>query len=491
MNDMMDFIRQDVLYKNAYKYFSGRYNIPDLLMRAGMIKEPRTQQDTDFLNNQNIISMPIVKNIGAKNAIIVSTGSFSPMHEGHIQAMILAKEYVESLGYNIIQGVMSLSHDNYVSFKNNGVAKNHISKRTMLAYEKIDAMGQQDWLKVDRMEGEMVSCAINFSTVLKRIHDYIKHHLKIDALKVFYVFGSDNADFSYAFVNNDTYHSLCIERGAYSYLHHKNILKGFKNIHFIKNDSHFKTLSSTEVRKQIKPSTDLKYDKKPVYLIRKNGASDDFCDGLKSILEKYIDNKVEMRLFETTERYREKTISLDKFVSGDYNIDTSRLFEISSYQRKANGMTSLTQDLQEQINAIPPGEYTLLDDDSVSGYTIEKIKSVLSQRSINIKKVEMLINDFLSEDEILYDVVDARDFLIEKTKYGLVVSEGDSIYRTPYVFPEVNLTTRASIEPEFQIALSKDICLLNKKVNNNFDIKKIDFLLGLYNNFLNGSMYES
>lgn len=492
MNDVINFINQDILYKNALAYFDGRDNIPELLMRAGMIKEPRTKEDTDFLNDYSILSMPILNNIGNDNAIIVSTGSFSPMHEGHVQAMMIAKEYVEKLGYNVIQGVLSLSHDNYVSFKNNGVAKNHITKRTMLAYEKIDSMGQQNWLKVDRMEGEMVSCAINFSTVLKRIYDYVKYHLKIEKLKVFYVFGSDNADFSYAFVNNDIYHSLCIERGGYGYAEHKEALKAFKNIHFLENNSLYKTFSSTEVRKKkiSEPMTHV-FSKKPIYLIRKNGASDDFCIGLKNIFENYIDSKIEVRLFETTENHREKTISLDKFVSGDYNIDTSRLFEISSYQNKANGMTSLSGDLLGQIESIPPGEYTLLDDDSVSGYTIEKIKACLKEKGIYIKDVQMLIDDFLSQDEILYDVVDARDFLVEKTKYGLVVFKEGEICRTPYLFPEVNLTTRASIIPEFQIPLSKDICLLNKRLNKDLDTERTDFLLKLYNNFLNGSVYES
>lgn len=101
---------------------------------------------------------------------------------------------------------------------------------------------------------------------------------------------------------------------------------------------------------------------------------------MKSIFEKYLDKNIDVRLFETVEEKRVgNIISLDKFVKGDFNIDTSRLFEISSYQRKANGMISLSRSLEEQIKTIPQGTYDLVDDDSVSGYTIEKLKiSLLS-----------------------------------------------------------------------------------------------------------------
>lgn len=492
MNDLIEFLKNDCLYCNTYEYFKDNKNLSNIMTKAGLIKEPRTQDDTLFLNDHNIISMPLNKKYNTNNAIIVSTGSFSPMHEGHVQSMIIAKNYIEKMGYNVIQGVMSLSHDAYVSFKNGGVSKRHISERTMLAYEKINEMNQQDWLKIDRMEGEMLSCAVNFSTILKRIYEYTRYHLDIDNLTVFYVYGSDNIDFSNAFIKNKIYHGVCIEREGYSLDRLKDLLSNERNIHFLKNESIYKGYSSTKIRdkenqKNKHNNKDNKDNKKQVYLIRENGSNTLFNKNLKSVFEKYLDKNIDIRLFKTTEEKRVgNIISLDKFVKGDFNIDTSRLFEISSYQKKANGMISLTRSLEEQIKKIPQGTYNLVDDDSVSGYTIEKIKDFLLQYGIKINKTEMLIQDYLTENEYLLDVVDARDFLVNKVNnQGLVVKKlnGDNS-RVTYLFPEVNLTTRATVEPNHQILFSRDICKLNLNYNDNKDTDKINKLLRLYNNFL-------
>ena len=303
---------------------------------------------------------------------------------------------------------------------------------------------------------------------------------------MFYVYGSDNVEFSNAFIKNKTYHGVCIEREGYDFNYLKEQLSNEKNIHFLRNESPYKSYSSTMIRS--KKKNEFKQDvKKQVYLIRGNGANILFNQNLKSIFEKYLDKNIDVRLFETVEEKRVgNIISLDKFVKGDFNIDTSRLFEISSYQRKANGMISLSRSLEEQIKTIPQGTYDLVDDDSVSGYTIEKIKNLLAKHNIKINDTKMLIQDYLKDGECLLDVVDARDFLINKeNSQGLVVKKiNKNNGRVPYIFPEVNLTTRATIAPTYQIPFSKDICNLNLSYNNDRDNIKINKLLRLYNNFL-------
>ncbi len=105
---------------------------------------------------------------------------------------------------------------------------------------------------------------------------------------------------------------------------------------------------------------------------------------------------------------------------------------------------------------------------------------------IKINHTKMLIQDYLKDEECLLDVVDARDFLINKeNSQGLVVKKiNKNSGRVPYIFPEVNLTTRATIAPAYQIPFSKDICNLNLSYNNDRDNIKINKLLRLYNNFL-------
>lgn len=482
--NFMEFIEQDILYKKMLEYYCNNINYKNIVEKSGLIKEPRSEMDTLLINNTTLLTMPInERKTNKKPAIIITTGSFSPLHEGHVEGMICAKEYVEELGYEVIQGVVSLSHDGYVAFKNAGVAKNHISNRTMLAYKKIEQMNQQDWLKVDRFEGEILSCAVNFSTVIARVTKMVEYYLKED-LTVFYVFGSDNIGFAYSFITQNKYHAICVDRGGYQ---NNDLPELFneENIHYIKNKhAKYTNYSSTIVRKNTNGIYDIKKikkGKKPVYLIRGNSVPAEFNHSLKAIFEKFLPKKIEVRLYETHNSYYKNCISLDKFVKGDINIDTSRRFEVSSYQKKAIDMVI------NNMDNIVPGEYKLLDDDSVSGYTIEKITSLLKSKNVSITQVETIVDKYIDHNtEYLYDVVDARDFYLNGYKSGLMASlPNKNIQRVPYIFPYVNLSTRANIKPEKQIKFSKDILLLNKKLNyKGFISWDGDLLNKTYNNFL-------
>ncbi len=131
-------IDNDCLYKNFKNKYKNESYYEDLLHKSGFLNEKRTQIDQEAIKDYSLLSLPILNIPDSDDlAIIVTTGSFSPLHEGHIDAMVAAKKYVECLGYNVIQGIISLSHDGYVSYKNNGLAKLHIGSRTQIVYEKI------------------------------------------------------------------------------------------------------------------------------------------------------------------------------------------------------------------------------------------------------------------------------------------------------------------------------------------------------------------
>lgn len=483
-NNFMDFIEHDILYKKMLEHYCNDINLNNIVAKSGLIKEPRTEMDNMLINDVSLLTMPInQKRTNKKPAIVITTGSFSPLHEGHVEGMMCAKEYVEGLGYEVIQGVVSLSHDGYVAFKNKGVAKNHISNRTMLAYQKIEQMNQQGWLKVDRFEGEVLSCAVNFSTVIDRATRMIENYLK-EELTVFYVFGSDNIGFAYSFISQDKFHALCVDRGGYE---NKQLPELFseKNIHYVKNNrSQYKHYSSTVVRKSTKCDYEVKSVsnvKKAIYLIRGNSVPAIFNNQLKNLFEKYLSNGIEVRIYETTSEYHKDCISLDKFVRGDINIDTSRRFEVSSYQKKAIDMV-----INHMDNLIP-GCYKMLDDDSVSGYTIEKITKLLKEKNIFITEVETIVDKYIDKNtEYLYDVVDARDFYLKGFKSGLMaLLPNKETKRVPYIFPYVNLSTRANIRADKQIEFSKEIVLLNKNFNaSGFESENGEFLLKTYENFL-------
>lgn len=461
-------IENDCLYKNFKKKYECELSYKDMLNRSGFLDEKRNEIDNAAIYDYNLLSLPILEIPDSdKLAVIVTTGSFSPLHEGHIESMNIAKKYIEKLGYKVIQGVISLSHDSYVNHKNGGIAKLNVSNRTQIVYEKIKDI---DWLTVDRFEGEMVSIPINFSTVLERIKLYFNHHT-CKEVKIFYVFGSDNADFSYAFVNNKDYFSICVERNNYEYKNVKEDLKEFNNIYFLKNNSVYSSYSSTEVRKTKKSLSEVKLENSPkklIYFIRTDDVSLKFANDLKLIIEKYLNKKVEVRLF-NSENFKynlNNCISMDKYIKGDHCLDVSRIFQLSGYQNKAKEMCSLKEDINIQMSRIPKGIYKLIDDDSVSGYTMKHVSEMLSKYDIVIKEKDCLISLLLKNNEELYDVIDARDFLLGANNGGLVVSFfGKSNIRVPYIFPLVNLTTRANILPDSQIQFTKELLDINLKYN--------------------------
>lgn len=462
-------IHNDPLYKNLYKEFESHEKLNEILQSSGFIHEERTELDTKAINDLNLITVPILdmKNDNKPLALIVSTGSFSPIHCGHIKMLELAKEYIESLDYNIVQGVISLSHDKYVDIKNNGIAKLDIGIRTNLVYEKIK---NYDWLTVDRLEGELVSIPINFSTVLERLKKYFEYHLNQN-ITVFYVFGSDNKEFSQSFINNTAnYHSICIERTGYDFNQFKVNLSNQKNIHFLNNNSKEARLSSTEVRKVTNNNDAIsdKLENKKIYFIRTDSVPNDFSIKLMDILKGNIKDNVEFRLFSSKDfQFKNKVgvISLDKFIQTEYNLDVSRLFYLSSFQKKAIKMTGYERDIIEQIENIKEGEYILLDDDISTGFTMKNITNILSQKNIKIVNYQLLINQLLNDNEEVFDIIDARDFLLGAYKSGLVTTFKNKTIRTPYFFPYINLSTRANVLPEKERVVTREILKLNLEYN--------------------------
>lgn len=470
-------IENDCLYKNFKHKYYNKSEYKDLLSKGGYIEENRTDIDNKAIYDYNLISLPILETTETdKLAIIVSTGSFSPLHDGHIESMEMAKKHVEYMGYKVVQGVISLSHDKYVSYKNNGIAKLNVSKRTQIVYEKIKDI---DWLTVDRFEGELVNCPINFSTVLERVKLYFEFHSG-KKVKIFYVFGSDNVDFSYSFVNNIDYNSICVERSGYDYSSVLEDLKEFKNIHFLKNNSINSKLSSTEIRKRKNIIKEKEKEKENlIYFIRTDDVPILFAEKLKFLVSKYLNKDVEIRLFNSNDLSYDMSncISMDKYIKGEYNLDLSRVFQLSGYQNKANGMCSLKEDISKQLSKIKKGSYKLIDDDSVSGYTMNKVTEMLSLCGVNVLETGCLVSSLLKDNEVLYDIIDARDFLFGANNGGLVISLfGNERIRVPYVFPFVNLTTRANIRPECQIVFTKELLEVNLSYSFSKDTQILKYL---------------
>lgn len=510
-HDFQKQLKNDCLYRSAFEFYKEREDLEQILYKAGAIQEYKTLIDEESLKDYSLLTLPIldykqqyINNKPKQLAVIVSTGSFSPMHKGHVDAMVIAKKYIEdNLGYQVLQGVMSLSHDGYVAFKNDGIAKLNVGVRTEKAYEMTK---NEDWITIDRFEGEMVSCPINFSTVLNRVKKYLAFHNEaFNNIKVFYIFGSDNAAFSRSFVENEIYQSICIERANYSFDEIQQELQQHKNIHFIKNDKETSGLSSTIIRKQITKQADAS-DKKQIYFIRTDNVSMNFASKLKKLIERFVNKKVEVRFINSSDYINidmKNTISLDKFIKAEYNLDVSREFQLSGSQKTAKQMVSMTEPLISQILKIKKGSYWLLDDDSVSGFTLKSVENILNQNGIKILGYNLLIKNALKENEELYDVIDARDFCFNSIKNGLVVKLfSNKLVRVPYIYPFVNLTSRANIKPDYQIEFSMELLSLNEQESQSssdnifafMDLKSEDFIQKYkryFNNYIQSAHYDN
>jgi hypothetical protein len=50
----------------------------------------------------------------APRVVLLSTGALNPVHIGHLNAMHRARAYLSLLGFHVLAGFLSPTHDNYV-----------------------------------------------------------------------------------------------------------------------------------------------------------------------------------------------------------------------------------------------------------------------------------------------------------------------------------------------------------------------------------------
>ena len=486
-------VLRDKYYSEVYK----EYKSEEMLTRAGFVEDSFTIDEIDFYNI-NLLTTPFDKlKIHDENKIpvvLLSTGGFYPIHEGHIKMMEEAKNILIDDGYDVIGGYLSLSHDDYIKTK-----PFYISDEYERVNEDREYLKDNDWLMLDPWESIYVRTSINFTDVIERLELYLQKYVN-KKIKVAYVFGGDNVEFMHCFKKHGI--GICINRNGYNDLFELTKKIKNKNMYFIESDEKTSSLSSRNIRKD-KTKKTIEYRELGNYLIRnesilplKNLIKDNNIELLKELQEEFLnkfmrilsnafDNKIFIKVmnmeFQLRNAYKylenKKTINLDSYFRGTYNIETSRLFYISSYQDKYIKLIGRLghETIQKQIEKIKKDSYILVDDDSVTGRTIKEIKGLLPQ-DVKIKETYLLAN---SLNEKVFDVVDLRDFIIGIENSGLVVQLPNGEYtRAPYMMPYVNLTTRASIPPNKEREFSISLWQMNKefylKYNKKIKLKDTD-----------------
>jgi cytidyltransferase-like protein len=87
----------------------------------------------------------LIKEGEGGKAVLVATGSFSPVHRGHIEMMENAKKWLEENGYEVIKGFISPKHDSYVKTKSDWIP---IEDRVAM----LNLMTKGSWIDIDTWE---------------------------------------------------------------------------------------------------------------------------------------------------------------------------------------------------------------------------------------------------------------------------------------------------------------------------------------------------
>lgn len=437
----------------------------ELLAGAGFIERPLKIDE-----RLNLLTVPL-ENLQESEepvSVIYYTGCFAPIHEGHRTAMRLARETIErETGERVVLGVFAPDHDSYVLSKP-GTEPYHAFERLERAY----ALTSEDsWLAVDSFPALYAPMDLNFTTLLQRFENLIATHAPRSSVKVYFLFGGDNAEFANAFTERGQ--GVCVLRPGAS-LERARILDSARVLF---SDEFSSNHSSTAERERIAREAHEEQKVAGDYYLRGDLAhtlpealrwwSSSLHEGIQEALERFTPESVTVRALDVTSQLRTQfpapTISLDTLWRGDHEFAISRRFLPASGQYRGEELVERPghEALKVQASRIPAGEYTLVDDDVASGYTVGRVREILAREGVTITSVGSLTPKFAD----FCDVVDARDFIVGTANGGLVMRLRGKLTRMPYMLPYVNLHTRASFATSEVRAASDAFWLLNRQVH--------------------------
>jgi NAD+ synthetase len=179
-------------------------------------------------------------------AVILSTGSFCPIHNGHIDMMEQCKVAVEANGGVVLGGYLSPSHDRYVNGK---LANQSLSGRHRLRLCEL-ATKSSDWIMADGWEALELRYPVNFTDVIIHLEQFLSAHVPTHKpIHIVYAFGSDHASFALTFVSRGK--AVCLHRPGsekkFAEIAELEYFADHSNVIFW--DPQTLSVSSTEVRK--------------------------------------------------------------------------------------------------------------------------------------------------------------------------------------------------------------------------------------------------
>lgn len=418
--------------------------------------------------------------------VLLATGGFFPLHAGHVDMMATARKIAEENDWWIIGGYLSPGHDEYLQQKWQGRAP-VASTRVSEVANHLSTYEHRGWLRVDPWEALHCPVAVNYTDVVARMQAYLRAHVD-PLIEVCYVCGGDNARFSLAF----SVHGRCIVVNRPGYESEFNARKGDPR------NAHDRVLWGTEPGVRL-ASHDLEPATAP--LVENQRSLTIRLDDLAAVrtlgLEGHVWTGFQRQLHALFVEYlsppnvvvtdstdlatcllgledelivsnRDLVVSNDPYVSAPYNVGVSRKFEIGGYHQQGHVVRPGWPTVSEQIDALPFGKWTVIDDDVASGATRNHLGLMLGEQ----RPVERFISTITHSTD---DLVDSRDFLLGADDAGLVIELPDgTIGRAPYVLPYVDPSVRASIPGKDALDFSLKVWEINAQLFAETQLKLID-----------------
>jgi nicotinic acid mononucleotide adenylyltransferase len=410
--------------------------------------------------------------------VLLSTGGFVPVHQGHVAMMEAARRAVDEAddGRRVVGGYLSPAHDDYIRLKCGSVDV-PVSERLVRADAVVARTG---WLSIDPWEALGRRVAVNYTDVTARLEASLRHHVD-PAVEVVYVCGADNARFALAF----TERGGCVVVGRPGY---DTAVARWRDDHRVAGNPRIRWVggddaSSSSALRQ--PPVGAAADGADTSVLSSSGfgpggeqrprltlrlederATDAlglsaptwrrFQDHLCAELE----GRVALRTVAIEDQDREAevagTLSLDPMLPAEVDVGISRLFDLGGLRPLRHTTRPGSPALEDQLASIPEGAWTLRDDDRATGTTVDFVVANLPDG------VTLTTTTFALDPAGAGEVADSRDFLLGTDHGGLVVAlPGFGIGRAPYLLPYVDPSVRSGLPGGHALAFSLAVWELN------------------------------
>jgi nicotinic acid mononucleotide adenylyltransferase len=392
--------------------------------------------------------------------VLLATGAFHPVHDGHLAMMETARRALGDRGRRVVGGYLSPAHDDYIRHKWGRVDRAVSDRLARLAA----VLAPTGWLSVDPWEALARRVAVNYTDVTARLQAYLGSLLD-PAVEVVYVAGGDNARFALAF--SEVGGCVVVGRpGSEETVRRWREdprLVGNPRIVWAAGDH---PGSSTALRPlPAEPPT----PGPPALTLRLEDVRAVATLGLPGSAWRAFQEALLAELRARTaltsvpiedqgEPPRAGTISLDPLLPGQVDLALSRLYDLGGHHLLGHVARPDHPPLEDQLAAVPPGDWILRDDDRATGATVALVTTGLPPGVT-------VTGTVFSLPEGPGEIADSRDFLLGTDDGGLVLALPDgTVGRAPYLLPAVDPAARAEIPPDRALAFSRAVWELNAEV---------------------------